>query len=548
MIEMTTSGARFLALAGASAMALGLAAWSDHVLAQGDSSELVELPQLQLDDVAEPVREALVEARERVERASGSDSNEVALAEAYGHFADVSLAHELTAQARAAYRNAIALRPDRQEWHYLLGLLEIGEGDLAAGIASLNRAIELYPRDHAALIHRARAHLEAGDFDRAERDFLAAQELVPDSPAVLGGLGRVALEQGEPEAAVDHLEQALEQAPEAAAVHQALGMAHRELGNADRARQHLEQGGEARAPMDDPTLDRIRRLSRSPQFFLEAGLSQADRGNFEAAAGLLERARELDPESDNILRQLGEVQARLGRLDAARESFAELVARSSVNAEAYLLLGQVEELRGEFDAALTAYRDALAIDENYREAEEAIAFARFNQREFELAAEQFRKLAESAPDPAGEARHVYWQGMIALAQGRCDEAAERINRARSLTEDENADVLTALARMRATCLDAGDEALDEALEWAVALYDAQPDMETAATRAMVHAARGEFDDAVDFQAQALFEALKRYGEVEARPDLQAEMERYRDERPAERPFGPENPVFSPGMG
>lgn len=545
MMQMTNSTARCVAMAGAWALVMGLAGWTEQARGQG-SAELVEVPEPQLEGAAEPVREALREARDRVERARGS--NEVALAEAYGHLADVSLAHELIEQARAAYRNAVALRPDRQEWHYLLGLLDIDQGQLAAGIESLDRAIDLYPRDHAALIHRARAHMDTGDLERAENDFLAARDLVPESPAVLAGLGRVALKQGELEPAVNLLEQALERAPDAGAVHQALGMAHRDLRNTDIARRHLEQGGESSAPLNDPVLDRIRLLSRSPQFYMEAGLAQADRGNFESAGRLLERARELDPESDSILRELGEVQARLGRFDAARDSFAELVARASVDAESYYLLGQVEELRGEFDAALSAYRDALAIDEDYRDAEEAIAFARFNQRELELASEHFRQLADSARDPAKQSSQVYWQGMVELARGRCSDAVDKMNFARSLTDGENAEVLTALARIRATCLDADEAELDEALEWAEALYDAQPGMESAATRAMVHAARGEFDDAVDFQAQALFEALKRYGDADARPDLKADMERYRDERPAERPFGPENPALSPGMG
>jgi len=72
------------------------------------------------------------------------------LAEAYAHLADVSLAHELIEQACAAYRNAVALRPDRQEWHYLLGLLDIDQGQFAAGIESLDRAIDPNPRELAA--------------------------------------------------------------------------------------------------------------------------------------------------------------------------------------------------------------------------------------------------------------------------------------------------------------------------------------------------------------------------------------------------------------
>lgn len=516
-------------------------------LAQDEAPRLAELPAWSLESMAEPVREALSQARERVDNLTDEGANEVALAEAWGRLGDVSFAHDLAPQARVAYRNAIALRPDRQEWRYLLGLVEIGEGDLDEGIAQLTHAIELYPNDHAALIRRGRAYLETGEFERAASDFQQAAGIAPRSPAVLGGLGRAGFQLGEHEAAVNLLSEALERAPEANALHQPLGMAYRALGDAERARYHLSQSGEVREPVQDPALDRVRRLSRSPQFYLETGLAQAERGNFESAERLLGRALELAPDNDNILRELGEVRARLGDFDAAREVFAELVTRSTVDAEAYFLLGQVEEQRGEFDAAIDAYRDALAIDAGHVQARESTAFALFNSGEIEAAMERFAALAEEAAEPTLQARFVYWQAIGDLAQGACEQASEKLDRARSLYPDPDREVLTALARMRASCLSVDEEALDEALEWASAMYDASPDVQTAATLAMVHAARGEFDDAVDFQAQALFEALKRHGNLESRPDLQADMERYRQQQPAERPFGPEHPVFSPGL-
>jgi tetratricopeptide (TPR) repeat protein len=524
---------------------LGLSATAP---AQNAAANLEPLPAEDLASVAQPVREALTVARERVEKARDGNANEIALAEAYGNLADVSFAHDLSALARVAYGNALTLRPDRQEWHYLLGLLEISEGDLEAGIASLTRAIELFPDDHAALIRRGRAFLEAGEFQRAASDFQAAARIVPESPAVLGGLGRAGFQLGEHEAAVNLLEMALERAPQANALHQPLGMAYRALGNTEQARYHLSRSGEVREPVNDPVLDRIRRLSRSPQFYLEAGLGQAEQGNYAQAAALLQQAHLLAPEDDRILRELGEVLARAGELDAARDAFTALIERSTVDAEAYVLLGQVEELRGDFDAALAAYRDALSIDPDFADARESIAFARFNQGAFGEAAERFAELAEASEEPAEQARFVYWQAMIDLAQERCAEAADRLAQARALTEDRDADVLTAVARLRASCLQAGEAELEEAMGWAEALYESAPGIETAATRAMVHAARGEFDDAVDFQAQAMFEALKRYGNLDGRPDLQAAMARYQEGRAAERPFGEGHPVFSPGVG
>lgn len=526
-------------------LGLGALGMAIQASAQDARANLEALPQPDMEAMAGPVREVLDEARQRVE--SASDGNEVALAEAYGHLADVAFAHDLTPLARTAYRNALALRPDRQEWHYLLGLAEIGDGNLDAGIERLTRAIELYPQDHVALIRRGRAYLEAGEFERAASDFEQAAQFVPKSSAVLGGLGRAGFQLGEHEAAVNLLSEALERAPEANALHQPLGMAYRALGDAEQARRHLSQSGEIQEPVRDPVLDRVRGLSRSPQFYFEAGLARAERGAYRAAANLLERARELAPDDDAILRELGEVRARMGEFDAAHEAFAELVQRPSVDAEAYFLLGQVEEFRGNFDAAISAYRDALSIDAGYAEARESIAFALFNQGDNEAADERFGQLAEAAETAEDRSRFIYWRAIVDLDEGRCGDAAEKLERARGMTEQGNIDVLTALARIRATCQAADEAALDEALEWAVAAYDISPSIDSAATRAMVHAARGEFDDAIDFQTQAVFEALKRYGDVESRSDLREEMERYRAQQPARRPFGAAHPVFSPGL-
>ncbi|WP_181918327.1 hypothetical protein [Wenzhouxiangella sp. 15181] len=41
-----------------------------------------------------------------------------------------------------------------------------------------------------------------------------------------------------------------------------------------------------------------------------------------------------------------------------------------------------------------------------------------------------------------------------------------------------------------------------------------------------------------FWTLAVFEALKRYGDLEGHPDLREEMERHREQQPAQRSFGP----------
>jgi len=515
--------------------------------AQTATAGLEPIPELPLEQVAAPVRRALSEARDRLDHALSGDVADAVLAEAFGHLADVSFAHDLTAQARAAYRNAIELRPERQEWHYLLGLVEISEGRLDAGIAALDQAIDLYPRDFAVLIHRARARLQRGDLDAAAADFERARGLVPEAPAVLGGLGRVALERQQYQRAIELFEQALERAPAASRLHHFLGRAYRAVGDRERARDHLEQAGEAAEPFPDPVLDQVRQLSRSPQFYLEAGLSQAGLGQLEGAERMLARARELAPDDPDVVRNHGDVLARLGRLDQARAAFSELVELDPESPQAHFYLGQAEELGGRLDAALAAYQRAIEVGATDPAVEESIAHIMLRKGDTTEAGARFARLAETAEEVADAARFRYWQGLVELAAGRCGTAAGWLEQAHTLTDGYSEAVVTALARMHASCLPPETVDLDQALEWAQLVYDARPGLRSAATLAMVHAARGEFDDAIDYQAQAMFEAVKR-GILTERPELEQNMARYREGRPAPMPFGEDHPVFFAGLG
>ncbi len=59
---------------------------------------------------------------------------------------------------------------------------------------------------------------------------------------------------------------------------------------------------------------------------------------------------------------------------------------------------------------------------------------------------------------------------------------------------------------------------------------------------MTYASLGRYADAVALQEQAMFEALKTTG-LAARPELQVDMARYREGRPAARAYRETDPVF-----
>lgn len=500
----------------------------------------IDVDPVPLDGVAEPIAEAIRAAQVQLDRARASDQT-VVRAQAYAVYGDVLLAHGFSDQASQAYRNARALAPTVLDWPYLLGVIAAGEGRLDDALSLFNEALEIDGWDRPALARRGQVQLERGELDASQRDFQRLLQLQPNSAVALAGLGRVALARNNYEEAADFLERALNQSPSATRLFQPLGMAYRGLGRADDARAALARVGEGQPSMTDPALDRVTEQSRSAQYFLEVGLERAAAGDLHAARQALLSALALEPANLTILENYGQIAARQGDLEEARATFRRMVQIDRGNAEYFVLLGQIDELRGAPGEAIAAYQQALSVEPGMMAAREGLAFATLARGEFAEADQRFETLA-SESEGATERRFRFWQAKTWLGMGDCDRGADLLDLLSDSTEEADPLVLSAIARVRSSCRRANQAGLDEALEWAELIYDNEPDIESSATLAMVHAARGEFDDAVDFQAQAMFEAL-RDGSLDYRRDLRENMERYQRGEPATRPFGPGYPPF-----
>ena len=71
-----------------------------------------------------------------------------------------------------------------------------------------------------------------------------------------------------------------------------------------------------------------------------------------------------------------------------------------------------------------------------------------------------------------------------------------------------------------------------------------PPPEYAATLAMAHAARGDFERAQALQRQAI-DAAADWGRFDIAARKEAVLEHYRNGRTANRPFNPADPIFQP---
>jgi Flp pilus assembly protein TadD len=191
------------------------------------------------------------------------------------------------------------------------------DGRLNEAIAELSRATSLDPRLSQAHSLLAVAYDRKGLHERAEDSYRRAIDVNERDPQALNNLGYSLYLGGNYRAAVDKLKKAAKLAPADARILNNLALAQVRLGKYDDAyRNFARADGEFNGHTNVAAL-----LIRA--------------GREDKAVEHLEAARRIQPDSQNVLRQLAEVYDRTGRGDKAgeaRQTLAAIDARQTVAA------------------------------------------------------------------------------------------------------------------------------------------------------------------------------------------------------------------------
>jgi Flp pilus assembly protein TadD len=197
------------------------------------------------------------------------------------------------------------------------GRAMLEDGRLNEAIAELSRASSLDPKLSQAHSLLAVAYDRKGLRDRAEDSYRRAIDVNDRDPQALNNLGYSLYLNGNYRAAVDRLKKAAKLAPNDSRILNNLALAQVRLGKYDDAYRNFARAeGEFNGHANVAAM-----LIRS--------------GREEKAVEHLEAARKLQPESQNVLRQLAEVYERTGRADRAadaRQTLAAIDARQTVAA------------------------------------------------------------------------------------------------------------------------------------------------------------------------------------------------------------------------
>ena len=293
--------------------------------------------------------------------------------------------------AIARFENAVAGARDSSEAHRLLGTAYDISGDMTSSVRHLRHAVRLNPRDERAWIALARTLEDTGERPAAAAALRAGTGALPDSAALrwrlrslnreridesdlallaaaeslvlfagkgalLGQLAGMAQGHLDYDQAVKLHELRVALTPNSPAAHQTLGRAYIEQGRDEEGYAELVTAL-LLDPLDAATLTAL------GQLHLAAGRTPR-------ALAALERALALDAGNSQALNALGNALIRAGRTEEGQQRLEESVRRQAQDVEdqrsrrtAAMLTVQaeVEMSRGEFEAALDLWKQALTV-------------------------------------------------------------------------------------------------------------------------------------------------------------------------------------------
>lgn len=482
---------------------------------------LLEIPLPDPEELAPRVRNIVAPAIDYFDRVrAGLEGPE--LGQAYGRLGLVFQAFQMQQAASACYRNAVTLDPENAHWHYYLAVHHEEAGNLEEALASYKQALLLDSEYPNTLLRIGRVSLEAGKLEEADAAFQALLERHPRHTAgALAGLGTVALRERRLNEAVDLLNRALALQPEATQLHYRLAQAHRALGDTDKAREHLAQRGDRVVSAADPWIEIMKARARPPSYYVQQGNEAVTQGDTDRALQTFMLVLALDPENTEALTRMAVLMGFGERREEAENLIDQALALEPDHGLANSLKGALLASEKRLEEAQAHYFRAVNAEPGNIDFRLQFANGLMRLGDYEAASRQYAEAVASQPSHLN-AR--YGHAVSLSASGRCEEAIRTIEHGVEVNP-RVALTLNARARLYATCPGANDAQRKLALDDALLLYDQRPDGQFAETVAMAMAANGRFAEAMDYQGQAIFEAIKA-GDTASQAALRANMQRY----------------------
>jgi tetratricopeptide (TPR) repeat protein len=310
-----------------------------------------------------------------VERAMQRVREEPRSAASWAFLGQVLLAHSFEEQAATCFANAERFDPKDPRWPYLRGIT-MATSDSDAALEHVRRAVALgSPDDSDSFYTRMQLGemlLARGDFEEAEKIFLAVPAGFFNHPRVHFGLGRLAFQRNDLPAALEHLNHVRDEPSARKSTASFLARIYFQLGRtkeADEANQRYRLLSPDE-PWEDPYLSECMQLGVGTQSKFEMVKALEEGGDVAQATRML---KVMTKENQGDLTQvtLGTSLLRQGKLNEAEKAFLQSLEKSPKRLRAHFLLSEVRITQGERFLAQTPPNKEAARERFLKAAESA---------------------------------------------------------------------------------------------------------------------------------------------------------------------------------
>jgi tetratricopeptide (TPR) repeat protein len=456
-----------------------------------------------LPDISSASESARAQIRERYAALMRTIESRDALPEsraaAYGDMGKLFIAAELFDAAEASLTNARTLAPGDMRWPYFLAHVSRFRNEPAKAAFLFEQALTIQPNHVPSLVRLAEMHLALNQPEAAKPLLVRAQAIDPENGAALYGLGRVALEAKDYAQAVTYLEGALAASPSATRVQYPLAMAYRGLGDRQKAEAHLRLRGEVDLTPADPLMGELGGLLQNAAAYETRGAQAIDAREWSDAVTNLRKAADLAPDNAGTRLNLATSLYMRGDVNGALEQYRVAIRLSPGLAKAHFGMGVLLETRGQDLEAIETFTAAIRNDPGYVEARFSLANALRRNGRVRESLPHYAEVLRANPN-VSQASFAYAMGLVRL--GRYQDARDRLEQATTAFPDQPG-FAHALARLLAAAPDDPVRDGSRALTLMRELLKTQRTLGLMETMAMALAEIGRFDEAADWQRQAI---------------------------------------------
>jgi len=468
------------------------------------------------------------------------------LAQVYAEVAAAYARAGLKEAAAIAFYDASQIDPEDGRWMYLRGVIARDLKQNAEARADFEAALKL---DEVYLPIRYRLSdtlVDLGDIDGARRVLERTTREHSDQAVAFAMLGQVSLRQKRYTDAIENLQRALKLEPQATLLYKSLAEAYTGVGNATAAREAEAKAGDVPPRLADPLVIGLYGGGAPAQQLSGTPLQQAEQlagsGKIGAARAKLAEYQRDHPDDIDALAFQARLEASLGDQMIAQAAADQALTLKPDSATALFARGLVYEYAGDDNQAYSFYQRAVRADVKLAPARLLLGNAEMRRGHYSQAAEQYRQLTLLQPDDAQALAHLV---AAEVAAGQCARALADTGAAQKRSPT-NGEMMQVFVRLASTCTAAKQEERDMALDYAQALYKQRPDAGDSSALALALAAHGKYTEAQQYQAGAIFEAV-RNGDKASAESYKATQASFVAKQVPDRPWPAVHPYYNPPL-